>query len=297
MNKQYNSDYELTVVCPVYNEVDNMERLEKTFADFLPKADVKTCVLFVDDGSTDGSRERIVDMCSRHEDFFYILMARNGGLSAAMKAGFDASRSRLTGYIDADLQTAPEDFNLLLPYTAEYELVTGIRANRKDSGFKNLQSKIANGFRRKMTGDTAKDTGCPLKIIHTDVARRLPFFTGMHRFLPALILLEKGRMQQIPVRHFPRTAGVSKYHLWNRLVSPFMDCFAYRWMRQRYIFNEFEKTDTGIMSTDRRSILAGSAPKTSDNINLEVSSVSAGKSNGQTVTEAVTNSELSPNKQ
>ena len=70
MNKQYNSDYELTVVCPVYNEVDNMERLEKTFADFLPKADVKTCVLFVDDGSTDGSRERIVDMCSRHEDFF-----------------------------------------------------------------------------------------------------------------------------------------------------------------------------------------------------------------------------------
>ena len=108
-------------------------------------------------------------------------------------------------------------------------------ANRKDSFFKNLQSKIANGFRRSMTGDTAKDTGCPLKVMHTDVARRLPFFTGMHRFLPALMLLEKGRMMQIPVRHFPRMAGVSKYHLWNRLVSPFMDCFAYRWMKKRYI--------------------------------------------------------------
>ena len=70
---------------------------------------------------------------------------------------------------------------------------------------------------------------------HTDYARRVPFFTGMHRFLPALILLQQGRIKQVPVRHFPRTAGVSKYHLWNRLVSPFIDCFAYRWMKKRYI--------------------------------------------------------------
>ena len=152
-----------------------------------------------------------------------------------MKAGIDTTQSPLVGYIDADLQTSPEDFNLLLPYAADYELVMGIRANRKDSFFQNLQSKIANGFRRSMTGDTAKDTGCPLKVMHTDLARRLPCFTGMHRFLPALMLLEKGRMMQIPVRHFPRMAGVSKYHLWNRLVSPFMDCFAYRWMKKRYI--------------------------------------------------------------
>lgn len=255
MKEQYSDNYELTIVCPVYNEVDNMDRLEKTFFEFLPKSDVKSCVLFVDDGSTDGSLDRIREMCSRNDSFFYIAMARNGGLSAAMKAGIDASRSRLTGYIDADLQTTPEDFNLLLPYTKDYELVTGIRANRKDSGFKNLQSKIANGFRRKMTGDTARDTGCPLKIIHTDVARRLPFFTGMHRFLPALILLENGKMMQIPVRHFPRMAGISKYHLWNRLVAPFMDCFAYRWMKKRYILNRIGSTDIGTVSADERTIL------------------------------------------
>lgn len=254
MSHPYNKEYELTIVCPVYNEVDNMDRLEKTFSEFLPKATVKSCLLFVDDGSNDGSLNRIREICSRNEGFFYISMAKNGGLSAAMKAGIDSSRSRLTGYIDADLQTNPEDFNLLLPYTDEYELVTGIRANRKDSGFKNLQSKIANGFRRKMTGDTARDTGCPLKILHTDVARRLPFFTGMHRFLPALILLENGRMMQIPVRHYPRTAGVSKYHLWNRLVAPFMDCFAYRWMKKRYILNQIGSTDIGQISDDRRSI-------------------------------------------
>mgnify|MGYP003398008441 FL=1 len=86
-----------------------------------------------------------------------------------------------------------------------------------------------------MTNDGVQDTGCPLKIMHTEYAKRIPFFTGMHRFLPALILLQNGKVKQVPVRHFPRTAGVSKYHLWNRLVSPFMDCFAYRWMKKRYI--------------------------------------------------------------
>lgn len=86
-----------------------------------------------------------------------------------------------------------------------------------------------------MTGDTAQDTGCPLKVLHTACARRIPFFNGMHRFLPALVLLQQGRVAQVPVRHFPRVAGQSKYHLRNRLVGPFVDCFAYRWMKKRYI--------------------------------------------------------------
>ena len=86
-----------------------------------------------------------------------------------------------------------------------------------------------------MTHDGATDTGCPLKVMQSAYAKRVPFFTGMHRFLPALIQLQGGRMKEVPVRHFPRVAGVSKYHLWNRLVSPFVDCFAYRWMKKRYI--------------------------------------------------------------
>ena len=152
-----------------------------------------------------------------------------------MKAGIDVADSEYVGYIDADLQTTPEDFNLLLEHAGEYEMVMGIRTGRKDSFVKNLSSRIANGFRRAMTHDGVEDTGCPLKILRTDYARRIPFFTGMHRFLPALIQLQNGRVKQIPVRHFPRIAGQSKYHLWNRLVGPFKDCFAYRWMKKRYI--------------------------------------------------------------
>lgn len=227
--------YALTIIVPVYNEEDNMAALEARLLAYLPTALVPSCVLFVNDGSVDASLRLIKEICARHPHFYYISFAKNAGLSAAMKAGIDVAVSDYVGYMDADLQTTPEDFNLLLPHVEAYALVMGMRANRKDSGFKKLQSKIANGFRRAMTHDGVSDTGCPLKIMRTDYAKRVPFFTGMHRFLPALIQLQGGAVKEIAVRHFPRTAGVSKYRLWNRLVGPFMDCFAYRWMKKRYI--------------------------------------------------------------
>lgn len=233
--KNKTTDYKLTVVIPVYNEEGNMLRLEKVLADFLREATAKSCVLFVNDSSTDKGGEMIREICSRHNDFFFIELSKNSGLSAAMKAGIDYSYSEWVGYMDADLQTTPEDFNLLLGHADDYEMVMGIRTGRKDSFVKNMSSRIANGFRRMMTHDGVEDTGCPLKIMRTDYAKRIPFFTGMHRFLPALIQLQNGRVKQVPVRHFPRIAGKSKYHLFNRLVGPFKDCFAYRWMRKRYI--------------------------------------------------------------
>jgi len=243
MNKTKN--YRFSIVVPIYNEEDNIYSLEEKLGKFLPEALVSACVLFVNDGSNDGSLEKVKEICNRNKDFYYISLKRNAGLSAAMKAGIDATYSDYVGYMDADLQTTPEDFNLLLADISEYELVMGIRANRKDSLFKNLQSKIANGFRRMMTNDGVQDTGCPLKILHTEYAKRIPFFTGMHRFLPALILLQEGKIKQVPVRHFPRVAGQSKYHLWNRLVSPFLDCFAYRWMKKRYI--NYQVSDNNII--------------------------------------------------
>ena len=235
MNKT--AQYTFTILVPFYNEEDNIYNLEKAFAKYLENAHFKdTCVLFINDGSKDNGLKLVEEICGRNKDFYYISLVKNTGLSGAIKAGFDNCHSKYCGYIDADLQTAPEDFNLLLPHVEEYPLVMGIRANRKDSGFKNLQSKIANNFRRFMTKDEAIDTGCPLKVFQTAYAKRFPMFTGMHRFFPALITLQDGgKMKQIPVRHFPRTAGVSKYNLWNRLISPFKDCFAFRWMKHRYI--------------------------------------------------------------
>ncbi len=227
--------YQLTIIVPVYNEFDNMEAIEKRLGDYICHASVASCLLFIDDGSTDGSATAIERICSAHDNMYFIALKRNTGLTGALKAGIEAAQSPLVGYIDADLQTDPEDFEILLPLMQNCELAMGIRANRKDSGFKKLQSKFANGFRRFMTKDTATDTGCPLKIMKTSYARRLPLFNGIHRFLPALFLLMGGRVEERPVRHYPRVAGESKYHLWNRLAGPFMDCFAYRWMKKRYL--------------------------------------------------------------
>ena len=233
MNKTAN--YRLTIIVPVYNEEGNIRRLEKELGDFLKIARISSCVLFVNDGSKDQSGKLLKDICHGHPDFYYLELAKNGGLSAAMKAGIEHCNSEFVGYIDADLQTTPEDFNLLLTHVEDYEMVMGIRTGRKDSFIKNMSSRIANGFRRSMTHDGVEDTGCPLKILRTDYAKRIPFFTGMHRFLPALIQLQNGKVKQMPVRHFPRMAGKSKYNLCNRLVGPFKDCFAYRWMKKRYI--------------------------------------------------------------
>ena len=238
--------YQLTIVIPVYNEVDNLLRIEKECVEFFKNASIKSKVLFVNDGSKDTSQQLIEEICSRNTDFTFISFKENRGLSAAIKAGFDYTITPLVGYIDADLQTSPKDFNKLLEYTKDYHLVTGVRADRKDSFVKNMSSKIANGIRRAFTNDGMDDTGCPLKIIHTDYAKRIPMFKGLHRFLPAMILLQNGKIIQIPVQHFPRIAGKANFGLWNRLLGPLMDCFAYLWMKKKYINYTVAKKSTSL---------------------------------------------------
>lgn len=231
-----------TIIVPVFNESENLQRVEKELLSYMTVATVPTSVLFVNDGSTDDSQELIESICKRNQVFDFILFKENRGLSAALKAGFDHVESELTGYIDSDLQTTPQDFNVLLEHIGNYDLVTGVRANRQDSFVKNMSSKIANGIRRAFTHDGMDDTGCPLKVIKTDVAKRIPMFKGLHRFLPAMVLLQQGKIIQVPVQHFPRMAGKAKFGLWNRLLGPLIDCFAYLWMKKKYINYEVEKS-------------------------------------------------------
>lgn len=228
-------NFELTIIVPVYNEEDNLDRVHQEMKQFLIISKKKAKILFVNDGSKDNSQTLIEKICKDNAEFTYISFEKNTGLSAAIKAGFDYADTTWVGYIDADLQTAPEDFNILMEFAGEFDLVTGVRSNRKDSFTKNMSSLIANGIRRAFTDDGMDDTGCPLKIIRTDMAKRIPMFNGLHRFLPAMILLQNGKIKQTPVRHFPRIAGVSNFNLWNRLLGPLQDCFAYLWMKKKYI--------------------------------------------------------------
>ncbi len=226
---------ELTVVVPVYNEEECLPAFFAAIEQFTADCPLPCRLLYVNDGSSDGSGELLRDHCRADSRRELLTFTANCGLSSAIKAGFDHCRTSLIGYIDADLQTRPMDFLPYLDFFPEYDMVNGIRRQRRDGFSKRLASRLANAYRRMMIDDGIEDTCCPLKIIKTSFARQIPFFTGMHRFLPALVQLQGGRVRQLPIAHFPRTAGTSKYHIRNRLIGPFFDTLAFRWMRSRTI--------------------------------------------------------------
>lgn len=228
-------NYRMTIVVPVYNEQENIARLTRTLGHYLLQSPTKSKVLFVEDGSTDNSLALLKEACDTTHDFEYLKLKQNYGLSTAIKAGIDYCNTELMGYMDADLQTTPFDFDLLLQNLEGYTMATGFRGERKDTLNKRMQSKIANFLRRLLINDGISDTGCPLKVIRTKAVKTIPFFDGMHRFIPALILLQGGTVKQIKVGHFPRIAGKSNFNFFNRSLRPLQDTFAYRWMRKRYI--------------------------------------------------------------
>lgn len=230
----------LTIIIPVYNEQDCIERLHQEL-DKLLRVRQKSTILFVNDGSTDKSQIIIESICNADPRYHFIRLDSNHGLSTALKAGFERTTTELVGYMDADLQTSPLDFLKLLDHIGDYDMVLGIREKRMDGQVKRISSLVANKLRRWLIDDGITDTGCPLKIMKTEYAKSIPFFDGMHRFLPALIQLKGGKVKQIPVNHFPRIAGKSKYNLGNRLINPFIDALAFRWMKKRNIHYLIEK--------------------------------------------------------
>lgn len=232
---------EFTIIVPVYNEEEGLERLFKQLDSYSKNASKPTAVLFVDDGSTDNSPSLIQSYCANKDAFSYLLFDRNYGKGAALKAAFDTIETPLLGYIDADLQTYPEEFEKLFPFVPEYDLVTGWRKERKDTLVKRISSKIGNGVRILFTKDKMHDTGCPLKIIKTSFAKEIPMFKGLQRFLPAMVLLQNGKIKEVEISHYPRIAGASKYNFKNRFMGPLLDCFAYVWMKKTYIYYKVDK--------------------------------------------------------
>ncbi|MCC2544855.1 glycosyltransferase [Hymenobacter sp. BT175] len=237
----YISRQTLTVLVPLYNEQESLPQFVVEMDKFLARAPLPVTVLFINDGSTDNSLSLLRSICQPPTAYEYLSLVQNRGLSTALKAGIDQCRTTLVGYIDADIQTSPEDFLLFFEFFPAYDMVTGIRARRRDSVVKKLSSRVANTFRRVLINDGITDTGCPLKILKTDYARRVPLLHGMHRFLGALVQLQGGRVHQLPVRHFPRFAGTAKYTLWNRLWKPLVDTFGFRWIRSRWVNYEIKE--------------------------------------------------------
>ncbi len=225
----------LTIIVPVYNEEQCLPALKLQMDDFLNKSPVPSNVLFVNDGATDNSQSIIEKICDRDLRYHYLQLEINRGLSTALKAGIDNCSTDLIGYIDADIQTSPIDFLKLLEFIPQYDFITGIRQHRKDSTLKKTCSFLANHLRQLINHDRFMDTGCPLKIGKALFLKQVPFFDGMHRFLPSLVLMAGGKVHQIPVQHFPRFAGRAKYGFLNRIGVALVDMLAFRWIQTHYI--------------------------------------------------------------
>ncbi len=218
---------------PAYNERDNLAPLLAEIAAALSGRRYE--VIVVDDGSTDGTLEVLKTLRRQYPALRILAFERNAGQTAAFAAGFRAAAAPIVVTLDADLQNDPADIPRLVE-TLQHSGVTavaGYRANRRDTSWKRLQSRIANGVRNRLNGEVIRDTGCSLKAFRTDAVRDLPLFSGMHRFLPTLIKMQGGSVSEVPVGHRPRQHGVTKYGMWNRVWRSLVDAFAVRWMQRR----------------------------------------------------------------
>jgi glycosyltransferase involved in cell wall biosynthesis len=226
---------ELSLVVPVFNEAENLEPLWAEIRAALEPAHPRFEALFVDDGSTDASPAVLRRLAAGDRRLRVLRLRRNSGQSAAFDAGFRRARAPVVVTLDADLQNDPADIPRLLAELADCDVVCGVRARRRDSFVRRASSRIANGVRNRLTGESIADVGCSLKAYRAEFLGRIPMFTGMHRFLPTLLKLEGARVKEVPVAHRPRLHGVAKYGIGNRVFRALADLFAVRWMQRRWI--------------------------------------------------------------
>jgi glycosyltransferase involved in cell wall biosynthesis len=222
---------DLTVVIPVYNEVDNLRPLHDELTATLHQLGRAYEIVYVDDGSGDGSQQVLADLQVRDAHVILVRLARNYGQTAALAAGFDHAAGELIVTLDADGQNDPADIPMLLAKLAEgYDLVAGWRELRRDPLLsRRLPSVVANALIGWITGVRLHDCGCTLKVMQRGVVSGLRLYGEMHRFIPALASDLGARITEAPVHHRPRRGGVSKYGL-SRTVRVLLDLITVRFL-------------------------------------------------------------------
>lgn len=203
----------LSVIVPVYNEAENIPLLHERLYKVLKAQDYSYEIIYVDDGSTDGTCQQLQTLVEQGQHTRVIQLRRNFGQTAAIAAGADASRGEILIFMDGDLQNDPIDIPRLLTKLDEgYDVVSGWRKNRQDAEIsRKLPSRLANRLISQVTGVYLHDYGCTLKAFRWEVFQHMRLYGEMHRFLPAYAALAGASITEIAVEHHPRRFGVSKY--------------------------------------------------------------------------------------
>jgi len=221
----------LSILIPVFNEEENILPLYERLTKALQKTGRAYEILFVDDGSSDGSLEVLIDISKKTPNVRVISFSRNFGQTAALSAGIDSSKGDIIIPMDGDLQNDPEDILLLLQKIEEgYDVVSGWRKDRKDPFFtRRFPSTIANKMISLIGGVRLHDYGCTLKAYKRDILKNIRLYGEMHRFIPIYAHWIGARVSEIPVNHFPRGSGASKYGL-SRIFKVILDLMVVKFL-------------------------------------------------------------------
>jgi dolichol-phosphate mannosyltransferase len=227
---------DLSFVIPCYNEQDNLRALVKAIADSVAPLNRSYEIIITDDCSKDNSWSVLKELAAADPRIRGLRFAFNCGQSAAMWAGMKAARGKIIVTLDADLQNDPQDLARLLEPINKFDCVCGSRVAARGKGdnfVRVVSSRIANGVRNKLSGESISDAGCCYRAFKRECIDNLKFFKGMHRFLPTLFKIEGFTVTEVDVRTNPRFAGKSNYGIGNRLFASFYDLIAVRWMKKR----------------------------------------------------------------
>ena len=218
---------DISVCVPVYNEEDSVGPLHAAIVAALEPTGRRFEMVMVDDGSRDSTVARLAEIGKTDPRLVIVRFQRNFGQTAAMMAGIDHARGRYLVTMDGDLQNDPADIPMMLAKLEEgYDLVVGWRINRQDKFLsRKLPSKIANWLIGKVTGLPIRDNGCSLKVYRAEVIKRVPLYSDMHRFIPAMTTPMGARIAEVGVRHHARRFGSSKYGL-SRIFKVLLDLIA-----------------------------------------------------------------------
>lgn len=229
-----NSAPAISAILPAFNEAPCIETVVQELLEVLRGLGRPFEVIAVDDGSTDATYALLAALAAREPEVRVLRLTPNSGQSAALGAGFRAARGPVLVTLDADGQNDPADIPRLVERLSECDVCCGYRTRRQDTWSKRAGSRLGNFFRNLFLKERIRDTGCTLKAFRAAWARDLPLqFRGLHRFLPALMVMAGARLEEQPVGHRPRAAGASKYTNWGRLKETVWDVWAVRWMQKR----------------------------------------------------------------